>query len=203
MIFLKQHLDSMNFSNFENANNLLKNANVKTSFWGSRLIEINGYTGSVKIDDIAKKFIEAMSPCFDSKNDSRNINKMVYSCSLSGRERIGGLNTLSTIKKFYKLSDTQISNSNIIKKFSICFFKALRELMGYILPITSIKDQLADITPSSFLYYTKESYKREFGSEPENDSIPFGFIKDDKSNSYLKYFHIKEDLLRTKYGVDS
>lgn len=56
MPFLETHLNSLDFSNQLNVvRNLIEAAQGKTTFWGGRIVEMNGFTGSVYLDDIAYK----------------------------------------------------------------------------------------------------------------------------------------------------
>jgi hypothetical protein len=194
MISLKQHINSTDFSDFQTVYNLLENAKVKTSFWGSRLIEISGYTGSVKIDDIVREFVKIVCLPDDApKNGYLGLGNSIIFMNLSAKERVGGLSVLDKMNKFYELSDEQISKSNLITKFSVGFFKVFRTLINYILPIRSIKDECKSINPNSFFYYTKESFKREFNLEAKDGNKLHHFITSEVNRNGTECFLVDSD----------
>ncbi len=102
---INTHLCSLNFSNqLADVKNLLDTAQVKTTFWGSRVVEVNGFSGSVYLDDVAKKILSAGS-------------QRSYADDLLPAERIDGIEIARKLQGFYRVSDTQIQNSHFFTKF--------------------------------------------------------------------------------------
>ena len=104
MPLLDTHLNSLNFSNqLAAVKNLVDTAQVMTTFWGNRVVEINGFTGSVYLDDIARKILTASYQRSDADD-------------LSPPERIAGVEIVRKLRDFYRISDTQIQNSNFFTR---------------------------------------------------------------------------------------
>jgi len=102
---LDTHLSSLNFSNqLAAVKNLLDTAQVKTTFWGSRVVMVNGFTGSVYLEDIARKILTTGRQRSDADD-------------LLPAEQIAGVETVRKLEDFYRIGDTQIQNSNFFTKF--------------------------------------------------------------------------------------
>jgi len=105
MFSLETHLNSLIFSSqLTTVKNLVDTAQVKTTFWGSRVVEVNGFTGSIYLDDLARKIL-------------RTGNQRSDADDLLPAERIAGVETVRKLEGFYRISDAQIKNSNFFTKF--------------------------------------------------------------------------------------
>ena len=102
---IETHLNSLDFSTQLSAvKKIMETAEVKTTFWGSRVVVVKGFSGSVYLDDIAHKIICAGNKRSDADN-------------LLPAERIAGINIVRKLKNLYSISDVQIKNSNFFTKF--------------------------------------------------------------------------------------
>lgn len=102
---LNAHLSSLDFSShLADVKNLLDTAQVKTTFWGSRVVEVNGFTGSVYLEDMARKILNTSRQRSDADD-------------LSPAERISGLDITRQLENFYIISDEQIQKSNFFTRF--------------------------------------------------------------------------------------
>ena len=88
--------------------NRLEGSSVKTTCWGSRVIEINAFGDyppeCVYVDDLARQLLKkAMSPIAIDK--------------LAGAGRHWGLEIVEKLKEFYTETDKQIQGSNFFTRF--------------------------------------------------------------------------------------
>ncbi|MCB1111180.1 MAG: hypothetical protein H7A37_00590 [Chlamydiales bacterium] len=102
MLSLDARLSSLNLPNqMEEFKKLLDTAQVKTTFWGSRVVEVNGFSGSVYLDDVARKII-------NQRSDANDLLPTKQMARFAITEKLRG---------FYNDSDTKIQNSNFFTKF--------------------------------------------------------------------------------------
>lgn len=145
MTSLQSHINSFNFSTQLPAiKNLINTAQVSTTFWGGRIIEINGFTGSVYLNDIAAKILDAGEQRCKADN-------------LKPAERIAGIDTVRKLQHFYEVTDTQIKNSNFFTKF----LSWIREF-SFFIPYTT-RFYLNESAESNFRAYTETKFLRQFG----------------------------------------
>ena len=141
---LETYLNSPNFSNqLTTVNNLLDTAQVKTTFWGSRVVEVNGFTGSVYLEDIARKILRTGSERSEADN-------------LLPAERIAGLEIVRKLVGFYRISDKQIQNSNFLTKF----INWVREFSFS--PYTT-RFHIEETAEYSFRGYSEANFLQQFG----------------------------------------
>lgn len=141
---LDTHLSSLNFSNqLATVKNLLDTAQVKTTFWGSRVVEVNGFSGSVYLDDVARKILTAGYQRSDADD-------------LLPAERIAGVEIVRKLKDFYRVSDTQIQNSNFFTKF----LNFIREFS--FIPYTT-RFYIEETAEGNFRAYSEVKFLQQFG----------------------------------------
>ncbi len=141
---LLTRLNSLNFTTQINeVNDLLDRAQPKITFFGGRVIEVKESSGSVYLDDIAKKLLNASEQHSDA-------------CNLTPQERIAGVEAVKKLKRFYEISDTQVQNSNFITRF----FNFIREFT--LLPYTTrfYFDHNAD---QNYRAFSKPLFIEQFG----------------------------------------
>ena len=141
---LKAHISSLDFSTqLSVVKNLIDTAQAKTTFWGSRVIEVNGFTGSVYLADVARKILKAGSQRSDADD-------------LTPAERVAGIDTVRKLEKFYQITDLQIKTSNFFTKF----LNRIREFS--FTPYTTrffIKERAEE----NFRAYSRSKFLQQFG----------------------------------------
>lgn len=153
---LESHINSLNFSTqLEVVKNLLDSnaAHATTTFWGSRVVEVNGYTGSVYVDDIAKKILLASRERCDADD-------------LTLAERISGVEIVNKLQQFYHDTDTEIQNASPITKF----FNWIREFSinpceYTVRPhIMDTDNCLIETAGRNFRAYSRAKFLQQFGT---------------------------------------
>jgi len=141
MLSLNDHINSLNFSTqLEEVKNLINSAQPKTTFWANRLIEVTGFTGSVYLDDFARKV-------------NLSSNQRVEADDLTTAERIAGIEIVKKINNLYQQTDTLIQNSNFFTRF----INWISESLPYT-PRFFISD-----TEMHFRGYSKTKFVQAFG----------------------------------------
>lgn len=113
------HFNSLNIANqLEQVHGLLlpQNASASITFWGSRVVKVKGFTGSIYLDDLAKKIKEAAET--RRKNDD-----------LSTAERVQGVEISDRIYQLYdeaKAAIQLIKATNSITSIITRFFMWIR-----------------------------------------------------------------------------
>jgi hypothetical protein len=159
MASLDTYLNSLNYSTQLNViESLLDSAHSTTTFWGSRVVEVNGYTGSVYVDDIAKKILYASRQRCDAAN-------------LTPKERISGIAIVRKLRKFYQDTDAKIQKSNSLTKF----FNLIRESFLTLLNcnvqplITNTQSYTenpnVETAERNFRTYSTKKFRKEFGGD--------------------------------------
>lgn len=121
MISLEAHLNTLDFTTqLETVRDLLidrhatgvDKARASVTFWGSRVVTVDGFSGSVYLNDIARKLLRARG----------SFNEQTAPEIEAAHDVI-----LGKLLTFYQLTDTDISNSNWftrllvwIREFSFC-----------------------------------------------------------------------------------
>lgn len=144
MPLLVTHLNSLSFSTqLDTVKNLIDTAQAKTTFWGSRVVEVNGFTGSVYLDDIANKILRAGNHRSDADD-------------LTPAERIAGVEVVRKLENFYRVTDIQIQNSNFFTKF----LNWIREFS--FIPYTT-RFYIEETAEGNFRAYSKAKFLQQFG----------------------------------------
>lgn len=144
LLSLDAQLNSLNFSNQLTAvKSLVDAAQVRTAFWGSRVVEINGFTGSVYLDDVARKILRAGNQRSDADD-------------LLPAERIAGVEIVRKLEDFYRISDTQIQNSNFFTRF----MNWIQEFS--FIPYTT-RFHIEQTAEANFRAYSKIKFIQQFG----------------------------------------
>jgi hypothetical protein len=144
MTSLDAHLSSINFSyDLEALKILLDTSQVKTTFWGSRVVEVKDFTGSVYLEDIAREILVIGRQRSDADD-------------LLPEERIAGIEIARKLEGFYRISDTQIQNSNFFTKF----FNWIREFS--FIPYTT-RFHIEETAEINFRGYSEVKFLEQFG----------------------------------------
>ncbi len=148
MTSLEASLGALNFSTqLEEVNKLLDGAQTDIIFWGTRVVKVNGYSGSVSLENLARKTL--------------NVGQLRCEADdLTPSERIAGVEIVRKLQKFYKLTDTQKQNVNFITRFFIW----IREFA--FTPYTT--RFYIDGGPDEFRAYSKEKFIQQFGDKFNN-----------------------------------
>lgn len=148
---LKSHLESIPFeTNLAEVNRLFFTAQVKTTFWGSRLIVIGGLTGSVSLVTVIEKVYQAA--CTRRWADD-----------LTREERVTGMDLVNKLKVLYEKTEKEIEVASLFTRF----LNWIREF-PFISGIT-VSDRL-DTTHKQFRMYSGRSFQRDFGGADSQDS---------------------------------
>ncbi|MBA3284780.1 MAG: hypothetical protein H0U27_06945 [Nitrosopumilus sp.] len=91
---IQDKVGDLNFANMDEFNKILEKPNVKidVTFWGTRTVTIEGFEGSIPLEEISQKIILA------TKADSK-------SNQLTNKVRLSGLNLTEKVCSFYSESD--------------------------------------------------------------------------------------------------
>ena len=98
---------------------LLADASVKLTFWGSRAVTVNGYSGFIYLDDLAKRV-----SCASCRYNNENF---------SARERYAGLKISDKLSTFYTNTDKALSKACpltwIFNGFKEFYFPLLKKVL--------------------------------------------------------------------------
>lgn len=143
---IDKYIDTLNFADkLSELNNLLINAQGDVSFWGARVITVSGYEGSLSLDKIARKVLQAGGKRSDSDD-------------LTTEERIAGIEITEKLRNYYKITDNKITKANwftrlinLIREFTLFSYtpRFHTEPMGS--------------TERYFRGYSEEKFVQEFG----------------------------------------
>lgn len=145
MISLETHINSLDFSRqLEVVRDLMETAEVKTSFWGSRVVEVEGYSGSVYLDSLAER-----------------VQRTVYARDsmdyLRPGERIAGIEIVRKLQQFYIETDNQIESSNCLTRL----FNWIREFS--FVPYYSSRFYIQGNVIQKFQTYSRDHFLQQFG----------------------------------------
>ena len=142
---------------------LVRHAEVRLSFWGSRYIQVQGYRGTLPIDALAKRVMELIkqNPNFDQ------------------HERSHGKTIAPIIDQIYDQSDKQVAEGAWFTKVFFWFRNIPNLIAGPSFTRWIWKDcdeTLASSFPVKsyhkfFKYYTKEQHERDVGPIRERQII--------------------------------
>lgn len=150
---LQSYVERCDFATqLQDVNTLLYTAETKITFWGGRVLESPHYTGSVSLDEIARRTLQAA--CQRSESDD-----------LTMEERVAGIEIVAKLRSFYRVSDTQICNSNFLTRL----FNFIREFTFN--PYTLRFYAQDGLTESYFRGFSREKYKQEFGGESQPNAL--------------------------------
>ena len=144
---LKNYIHHLN--SIEDLASIVQKANADISFLGSRIIKVEGYSGSANINFAAKKAMKLFEPL---------MKKWDY--SLKERKNIRVIEV--GIDKAYFDSDTLLETANIITKF----FNWLKEIFHM---VYSTRRKWRN-QPALSDCYSAEQYKKAFPTSPFRDS---------------------------------
>ena len=141
---LTGHINSLDFSKqLDVARNLMDQAQATTTFWGNRVVKVEGFTGSVYLEDLVRKTLGA-------------ARQRVNEDNLTPSERVAGIEIVKKLSKFYRVTDQEIKNSNFftrllnwIKEFSF-------------IPYTP-RFHLEETAAQDFRAYSKAKFLQAFG----------------------------------------
>jgi hypothetical protein len=146
MLSLETKLNSLNFATQLNeVRDLLHTAQAKMTFWGCRVVTVNGFSGSVAVADIASKVLRASYKRCDDDD-------------LTLPERIAGIEIVKKINGFYFDTDTHIQHAN---SFTKCF-SGIREFS--LTPYTT-RFFMGETAEGNFRAYSKAKFLQQFGGQ--------------------------------------
>ena len=136
---------------------ILTSTDVSISFWGERLVTSTRFTGSIPLDEIAKRVCQAAIQRFDA-ND------------LTLADRRTGLDITEKLIYQYRDTDALLLDSPWFTRL----FSWIRE---FLLHFTSMRSFTEKNLQKHFLAYTEENYREEIGPlEGENKSLATSYI---------------------------
>lgn len=142
---LETHFNSLNFcTQLVEIKNLIESAHAKITFWGGRVIEVNGFTGSVSLDSIAEKILKAGHQRCQADN-------------LTTPERIAGIDIVKKLNTFYQGTDNQVKNANLITKI----INWIREFR--FVPYYTTRFNFDENAKNYFRAYSEIKFLQEFG----------------------------------------
>jgi hypothetical protein len=111
MTTLKSHVNS---SDLHRLNRSLEPLHVKAqvSLWGTRMIEVSGYQGSISLHDLACKVFSL------TREDSTSERSTSFLKEANAKGEI-----LTKLNKFYQDSDSEMQKANLLTRF----FNSVRE----------------------------------------------------------------------------
>lgn len=105
---INAHLQNLQFENhFAEVDQLLATAQIKTTFFASRVLKFEGYEGSISIDEVALKVYEAAKHRFERNN-------------FNTQDRVSGLDVMHRLRNFYTASDDEMAKSNVLTRLINC-----------------------------------------------------------------------------------
>jgi hypothetical protein len=105
---LNDYINNLDFSSqLNDVNQLLSQAQSNVTFWGKRIVTVVGYTGSISLDELATKVLNAAQKGSDLKN-------------FTDQELNAGKEIMVNLRKFYKDSDAQSAQKKFLYKSFNC-----------------------------------------------------------------------------------
>jgi len=150
------HLDSLFPHQITDIKNLIDRAKVETAFLGSRVVTVDGFTGSVDIDDIATRILEVSKVRF----------KAADSTPLSTEERIAGVDIVKKLNEFYIISDNDIKNCNFFTRLLNWILEFSTTPTSQYYPpgfFCTARFTLAFNAENNFLAYSEARFLEQFG----------------------------------------
>lgn len=161
---------------------MLDQAHVAISWWGQRLVSIDGYTGSVEINELASKYLKA-APFQESTH-------------LSLQERLDCDTLWGRINKLYIDSNKQL-NTYLLYKHLV----ALKEFRPYCRvcagdPLAIIQEWDLGGRREALFEFTPDTFK-EFWDESEKQGESCPLSRDGNSIRWLASREMVESVLKT------
>jgi len=179
-IALRELLNDPNFSyRLDEVRNVLDKTQASVTFWGTRVVRVNGDNTSVILDRLAKKVVET------------SIQRS-FSHDLILSDRIAGLDITNTLQGFYKMTDQEKDRACFLTKLFVYF----RELS---FAVVTTRKYIEGFKPDGisfagcsvdFRYFCNSDYKKQFNCDlPENDDNA-------EQSSLNSWTIIKESVIR-------
>lgn len=124
-------------------NEILAEGKSSVTFWGTRIVTVSGYEGSIPLDDLVRR-VSAASRDRCEADDWTTV------------ERVAGIEITDKIDHFYSATDTLLSQSNVLTQL----FNRINEFTFDLYPPRS--DPLMKL---HFLGYSEPKFIQEFGGE--------------------------------------
>jgi len=139
---------------WESLQNVLAKGRVRISFWGSRLIEVEGYSSSIFLLNFARRVHQASYAHREAQD-------------LTSKERLAGVEIVKSLKKFYEMADGQLDKTSFVTRLFIVVWNLL------FLPFTIyfryvVARSIFHHAENNFLTYTPQKFKEKFGSGTQN-----------------------------------
>ena len=146
---IKEYISSPDFSDkLVEVDQLLLNAKPSVSFWGQREVAIDGYEGSISVDELSRKILDVGE-------------KRCKADDLTNRERVSGIEITKKMRNFYQITDDQISQRNWFTRL----LNAVREFSFW--PYTPRFHAEMGFMEDYFRAYSENRYIQEFGDEKD------------------------------------
>jgi hypothetical protein len=179
---LETHLNSISFSDELNVvKNLINTTQSKITFWGGRVVEADGYTGSVYLDDLARKVYSAARQRSDADD-------------LTPAERISGIEIVRKVQNFYLVTETGFQNSNF-------FTRLLNFLREFTFSPYPIRFQIDDGAEAYFRGYSVDKFLQQFGGalnetgdHPASDG---GYAYNSFDGTQSRRITVRENIIRS------
>lgn len=160
MISINNYIDNLDFStNLEKVNTLLcQKATGNITWWGKRVVRIEGYTGYVALDTLAEK-IQRSAIDYTKKNN------------LSPIELLAGKEITDHVSRLYRKTDTTLKTKNIFTRI----FNAILEFSFFQKPrsfLERAKQQFMTVSKDNvdkFLEKLTSEHKESFISHCKLD----------------------------------
>jgi hypothetical protein len=136
-------------NSFKDLFDIAAKSTPQISFFGSKSISVNGYTGVLNLDDLAASTMKTIEKNFNFTEEERAIGEVLA----------------KRIDKIYEESDELVKMSNIFTRIIHAFRKFINDLCdcGYNTRF------YWDCERSNFKFYTKEQYQNVFNKLPKSE----------------------------------
>lgn len=142
---------------------ILEQSRVQTTWYGSRIITVAGYSGSIVLTDLARRVKEAAL-------------RRCIADDLTNSERLLGIQIVSKLRTWYQTSDTQIYNRNFFTRTLFLIFEwissehtpiraSVEAWGGTFGPLPS------DCVNDLFLAFSEEKFRRTFNLDAEENLL--------------------------------
>lgn len=175
-MIISDYIDNNSFINrLEDLNEFIGKASSKVSFWGSRVITVEGYAGSYKLNDLSEKVL-AIGRKFSEQDDMTLL------------ERINGIEITKKLQSLYKQSDDELGKVNWFSRL----LNWVSELSLY--PYTT-RFWVENSLKRDFRSFSEAKFKEVFGEEMSNPSFK-EYLHADGSSGPPVRIHAKEESIR-------
>lgn len=181
---IHEHINHFNFENFAEVDQLLATAQIKTTFFASRVLKFEGYEGSISIDKVTLKVYKAAKHRFERNN-------------FNMQDRVSGLDVMHRLRNFYTASDDEMAKSNVLTRLINCIKQWIQ---SYSISARDLTHQsygtfyniMVDTAPRGFKgmgayfrVYELSNFIEEFGDQKRSNGIDYLHSEGRKENEIL------------------